>query len=211
MLAELDRSFRVIKTSLAVWWHDWLALATLNLLWVLCWVTLVLGPPVTFAVYRAAHMSVSGQVPDFRELLPFLCRDMLKSWLWLLVNLLVAMGLWLNLQFYLRFDSGWAAWLRFVPLLAGGLWFALQLYALPYLVEQKTFSLRQAFRNALFTVLASPLYSVVLVCYTGLLLYAGSRLVFLFFLGLPCLIAVLGTCAVKERLATFGVRQRGEA
>ncbi len=211
MLAELDRSFRVIKTSLAVWWHDWLALATLNLLWVLCWVTLVLGPPATFAVYRAAHMSVSGQVIDSRELLPFLRRDMLKSWLWLLVNLLVAMGLWLNLQFYLRFDSGWAAWLRFVPMLAGGLWFALQLYALPYLVQQKTFSLRQAFRNALFTVLASPLYSVVLVCFTGLLLYAGSRLVFLFFLGLPCLIAVLGTCAVKERLATFGVRQRGEA
>lgn len=210
MLAELGRSFGVIKTSLAVWWCDWLVLATLNLAWVLCWVTLVLGPPATFAVYRAAQLSVSGQVIDFRELLPFLRRDLPKSWLWLLVNLLIAMGLWLNLQFYLRLDSGWTAWLRFVPLLAGGLWFALQLYALPYLVEQESFSLRQAFRNALFTALASPLYSVVLVCFTGLLLYAGTRLVFLFFLGLPCLIAVLGTCAVKERLATFRVPRRDE-
>lgn len=211
MLAEPGRSVEVIKTSLAVWWHDWLALATLNLLWILCWVTLVLGPPATFALYRAAHLSVSGQVIDFRELLPFLRRDLLKSWLWLLVNLLIAMGLWLNLQFYLRLDSGWAAWLRFAPLLAGGLWVALQLYALPYLVEQESFSLRRAFRNALFTALASPLYSAVLLCFTGLLLYAGSRLVFLFFLGLPCLVAILGTCAVRERLATFGVRRRGEA
>lgn len=173
--------------------------------------TLVLGPPATFALYRAAHMSVNGQDIYFRELVLSLRQDLPKSWLWLLVNLLIAMGLWLNLQFYIQFSSGWAVWIQFIPLLTGGLWFALQLYALPYLVEQKTYSLRQAFWNALFTILASPVYSVMLICFVCLLIYAGTRFIFLFFLGLPCLIAVLGTCAVKERLATFRVHQRDKA
>lgn len=211
MLAELSRSFKVIRTSLTIWWNDWLPLATLNLGWILCLLTLVLGPPATFAIYRAAHMSVNRQDIYFRELVLLLRHDLLKSWLWLLVNLLITMVIWLNLQFYTQFNAGWTVGLQFILLLIGALWFALQVYALPYLIEQKSFSLRQAFRNALFTVLASPVYSVVLICFVGFLVYAGIRFMFLFFLGLPCLVAVLGTCAVKERLETFGVRQGDKA
>lgn len=207
MFAQLGASFRVIRTSLVLWWGDWLILAALNLGWVLCWLTVVLGPPATFALSYAAHLVVRGQTVELLEVARSLRRYLLKSWLWMLANLLVAMGVWLNLQVYLK--SGGAAWLV-VPLLLGALWASLQLYALPYLSEQGRFSLRQAFRNALFTFLASPLYSVVLVCFVGLALYLGTRLVFLFFLGLPCLVAVLGACAVKERLENFRVRERDE-
>lgn len=208
MLTGLSASFKTIKTSLALWWHDWLVLTVLNLAWVLCLATLVLGPPATFALYRAAQMVVNGQGVDFPELLRFSRRHLLKSWLWMLANLLIAAGIWLNLQFYAGVNVAWTVWVRPIPLLIGALWLTLQVYALPYLMEQEVFSLRQAFRNALFTLLASPLYSVVVISFVCFSLVLGTRLVFLFFLGLPCLLAVLGTVAVKERLETLGVRGR---
>lgn len=208
MLEELSRSLRVIKASAVIWWNDWLVFATLNLCWVVCLVTLVLGPPATFALFRAAHMSVRGRDVDVRELFPLLRQDFLKSWGWALANLLLIAGVWLNLQFYIQFEANWALLLQWLTLFVGGFWFALQGYALPYFILQGTPSFLGALRNALFTALASPVYSLVLASFVGLLILAGSRFAFLFFLGLPCLVAVLGTYAVAERLDTFGVRRR---
>lgn len=211
MLSELSASIRVIRTSLAIWWRDWVFLAALNLVWILCWLTVILGPPATFVLYRAAHTVVNGQGLYWLELASFLRRYLLKSWLWMLANLLIAAGIWLNVQFYTNVNAGWTVWLRPIPLLIGALWLALQVYILPYLMVQDALSLRQAFRNALFTLLASPLYSTVLVCFSCLSLYVGGRFVFLFFLGLPCLLAVLGTYALRERLETYRVRKRNDA
>lgn len=204
MVAQLGASFRVLRLSLLLWWANWLVLAALNLGWVLCWLTIVLGPPATFALSYAAYLVVQGKSLEFTDIARSLRRYLAKSWLWMFANLLVTVGIWLNVQVYLK--TGGVAWL-IVPLLLGALWGSLQLYALPYLSEQAAFSLRQAFRNALLTLLASPLYSVVLICSVGLALYVGTRLIFLYFLGLPCLITVLGACAVKERLEAFGRSQ----
>lgn len=205
---ELSRALKVIRSSSVIWWHNWLVLAALNLAWVVCVVTLALGPPATFGIYRAARQVAHGQEVDFRDLARALRGDFLRSWLWLLVTISVSLGVSLTVRFYQGLGTGWAAGLQFVALLVGVAWFALQLYVLPYVLEQGTTSLRQALKNALFTLLAGPVYTFVLACFVGALLYLGSRLVFLFFLGLPCLIAVLGTCAVRERLATFNVRRR---
>lgn len=208
---ELRRAVSVIRSSSVLWWRDWLVLAALNLAWVVAWVTLLLGPPATFALYRAAQTVVRGEPLDFRDLVRDLRRDFLKSWLWGLVTLGVSLVIWLTVGFYGQLAAGWTTGLQFVSLLVGMFWLALGLYTLPYLLEGETASLRQAFRNALFTLLASPVYTAVLTGFAWLLLYLGSRFVFLFFLGLPCLIAVLGTVAVQERLTTFKIRRREDA
>lgn len=205
---ELGRALEVIRSSSVIWWHNWLVLAALNLAWVVCVATLVLGPPATFGLYRAARQVVRGQEVDVRDLARALRGDFLRSWGWLLVTSGVSLGVLLTVRFYGGLGTGWAVGLGFIALLVGVAWFALQLYVLPYVLEQGTTSLRQGFKNALFTLFAGPVYTFVLACFVGALLLLGTRFVFLFFLGLPCLIAVLGTCAVRERLATFNVRRR---
>lgn len=201
-------SLMVIRASLAVWWNDWLVLATLNLAWLVCWLTVVLGPPATFVLYRVGHMIVHGQALYSRDLFGFLRHYFFKSWLWMLVNIIMIMGIWVNLQFYANLEAPWAAWLQLFPLLVGALWLALQLYTVPYLLEQDVFSLRQALYNALLTTLASPLYTIILLGFVVLLVYLGTHFIFLFFLGVPCLFAVLGAYAVRERIAAFKVRRR---
>jgi uncharacterized membrane protein YesL len=198
----------VIRTSLGQWWAHWLSVALLNLAWALCWLTVVLGPPATFAVYRALHLVVSEQRVSPGELLGFLRRQFVKSWLWMLANAFVAAGVWANLLFYAQVEAAWAELLSLFPLAVGALWLAVQFYALPYLMEQDAPSLRRAWRNALLTLLASPLYTATLLLFGALLLAASLRFALLFLLGVPCLLALLGTCAVSERLEAFRVRTR---
>src|SRR5690606_5705347 len=42
------------------WWRNWLALTVLNLVWMVSWLTVVLGPPVTLAVYSYIERLVAG-------------------------------------------------------------------------------------------------------------------------------------------------------
>jgi len=208
MLTDLTTSFKVVRTALALWWNAWPALAAANLVWALCWLSIVLGPPATFVVYRIGHTVVHGRDVYVRELPGLLRRDFLKSWGWMLANLLILAGIWVNLQLYGRLAPDVSGWPRALLLLVGVLWLTLQFYALPYLVEQEVFSLRQALRNALLTTLASPLYSLVLLSFAAFLVAVSLRFIPLLFLGVPCLVVVLGVCAVAERLETFGVRER---
>jgi uncharacterized membrane protein YesL len=210
MTSALRQSLEVIRTSSTLWWRDWVKMALLNLGWALCVVTLVLGPPATFSLYRATKLIAGSEVIDIRELLRTLPRDFLKSWLWLLVTGGSSLVILLVLRFYSQLDTLWAAGFHVVSLLLLLFWAALQLYVLPFLIEQEKYSLRQAFKNAFFTLLASPVYTGVLAGAVALLLILGSRFPFLFFVGLPCLIAMLGTCAVQERLTTFNIRPRDE-
>lgn len=207
IIQEGANALGVIRRSSVLLWRDWVVLAALNLAWAVAWVTLILGPPATLALYRAAALVARGEVVDFRELAGTLRRDFFKSWLWFFVTVGVSLVIALALRFYSRLDVGWASGLGLLSFVVGIFWLALGLYVLPYFIEQESQSLRQAFRNALFTLLASPVYTAVLAGAVGLLLLLGSRLPFLFFLGLPCLVALLGTCAVRERLRTFNVRR----
>ncbi len=205
MLHALSAPFRVIGRAVRDWWRDWVNMAALNLAWLLCWLSVVLGPPATFALYDIVHQYVHGRSFELRETPALLRRYALKSWLWLLGNAFVAGGLWLNLQFYTQ-GTAWAAALRAFSVLAGALWLAVQFYALPYLFEQDRLSLRRAWRNAFLTVLASPLYTLVVVGFALLLVVVGVRVVVFLFLGLPPLIAVLGVHAVAERLEHYRIR-----
>lgn len=207
MLNTLSLPFRVIGRAVRDWWRDWVNMAALNLALLLCWLTIILGPPATFVLYAALHEYVYGRSFELRETPALLRRYALKSWLWLLGNALVAGGVWLNLQVYTP-NTPWTAALRLLSLGAGALWLALQFYALPYVLEQDRPSLRRAYRNALLTVLASPLYTLVIVGFALCLVLVSVRVVALLFLGVPCLIAVLGVHAVAERLGRYRVRER---
>jgi uncharacterized membrane protein YesL len=90
-------------------------------------------------------------------------------------------------------------------------WLTVQFYALPYLVEQEEKRIGLALRNALFTALAAPGYTVVVAGSAALIAVLSVALVFPLFLGGPCLIAALGNRAMLERLEAYRVREREAA
>ena len=205
MLEQPAAAFGVVGRAVGDWWRDWVKAAVVNLAWVVCCATVVLAPPATFALYHYAHEVRRGRVTTPTELFSAGRRMFVKSWLWALLNLLAVLLVWANLLFYGRLESPLALIVYPLLALAVALWLAVQFYAPPYLMAQQTPSLRRAYRNALFTTLASPLYTLILLLIVGVLVALGLRLFVLLFLGLPCLIAVLGACAVAERLEVFGV------
>lgn len=199
---------RVIGHALSAWWDDWVNQVVINLIWVGCWVTVVLGPPATFGLYYVANRLAYGQSLGPRGLLEGARRYFLKSWLWMVLNLVILAILILNLIFYAALAAAWTDWVMAFLVLLGLAWLVIQFYTLPYVMEQEHRHLRLALRNALFTALAAPGYTLMVVGFAILLLVLSVGLIFPLLLGGPCLIAVLGSHAVRERLETYRVRER---
>ena len=208
MVKRLPVPLQVVAQALSDWWDEWFNMALISLAWLLCWVTIVLGPPATFGIYYVTNQLTHGRSLGLRGLLEGGRRYFLKSWLWMLLNLLVLAVVVSNIWFYGQFDADWAVIVRMFLSFLGLVWLIVQFYALPYLMEQEEKSLRLALRNGLFTFLASPGYTAVVAGLAALVVALSVVLVAPLFLGAPCLIAVLGNRAVRERLETYRVRER---
>ena len=203
-VSQMSAAPRVIGRTLSDWWFAWVRLVMINATWLACCLTIVLLPPATFGMYHAAAELVMGRSMAWSEFLTGARRYFLKSWLWMLINGVVAALLWAKVQFYSQLGEAWAEVLRLIALTLGACWLVVQFYALPYFMIQQQKRLRVALKNGLLTALASPLYSLVLSLFVALLLMASLYFPVLIFVGVPAMIAVLGSHAVRERLETFG-------
>ena len=206
MIKRLPVPLQVVVQALSDWWDDWINMALISLVWLLCWATIVLGPPATFGLYYVTNQLAHGRSLGLRGLIEGGKRYFVKSWLWMLLNLVVTLVLAVNTWFYGQFEADWAGIVRAFPLFLGLTWMVIQFYALPYLMEQKDESLKLALRNGLFTLLAAPGYTAVVAGLAALAAVLSVLLVAPVFLGVPCLIAALGTRAVRERLETYRMR-----
>jgi uncharacterized membrane protein YesL len=211
MIKRLPVPLQVIGQALRDWWDDWVNMALISLAWLLCWATVVLGPPATFGLYYVTNRLAHGRSLGLRGFIEGGKQYFAKSWLWMLLNLVVAVVLVVNIWFYGQLDADWAAIVQIFPLFLGLAWLVVQFYALPYLMEQKEKSLKLALRNGLLTFLAAPGYTAVVAGVAALLAILSVWLVAPLFLGSPCLIAALGNRAVRERLETYGVQEREAA
>jgi len=199
---------QVLAQALRDWWDDWFNMALISLIWLLCWVTIVLGPPATFGIYYVTNQLAHGQSLGLRGMIEGGKRYFFQSWLWMLLNLAVGFLLTVNLMFYQQFTSTWAELLRAFHVFLGLVWLIVQFYALPYLMEQERKHLGMALRNGLFTALASPGYTLVVAGLAALVTVLSLVVIAPLFLGGPCLIAALGNRAVRERVETYRVRER---
>jgi uncharacterized membrane protein YesL len=95
-----------------------------------------------------------------------------------------------------------------IALVIGVGWLVVQFYALAFYVEQEDKRLRVAWRNGLFTALASPIYTLILTLFVAGLLFLSVSIPALVFVGVPAVIALLANRAVNERLETFRIRTR---
>ncbi len=203
---DLPAPLETLRVTLADWWDDWVNQTFLCIIWIFAWFTVVLGPPATLGLYVVAHGTAYGRGRGPVGMIEGARRYFFTAWRWALVNAAVAAIAYANLWFYAGFEAAWSEMLRGAFVVLGILWILIQFYALPYLVEQKCPSVRQALRNGTFSVLAFPGYTLVVGA--AALAVAGASVAFVapLILGGPALVALLGARAVRERLETCAIR-----
>jgi uncharacterized membrane protein YesL len=204
-------SLRVIGRALVTWWDDWIQMVIVNLVWAVLCLTVILAPPATFGLYSVTHLLRQGQSRGLGGLLEGTRRYFWAGWRWGLLNLAVAIVLVVSYAFYSQIGAAWSGALSGIVLGVSAVWLVVQFYALPFYMEQEQQSLKLALRNGLFTTLAAPGYTLVLALAAAVIVVASVALVGPLFLGGPCLLAILGHCAVHERLVAYGKREPDDA
>jgi uncharacterized membrane protein YesL len=201
-------TIKVIKWSIRTWWDDLTGLAMINLLWVLCWFTILLGPPATLAIYYISYELVGGQSLGLSGFIEGIRKYFLKSWAWALVNLLVFVIIYSNILFYGNSEWIWVRGMPLVMLILGLVWVVVQFYALPFLMHQDDKSLKIAWRNAYVIAVLNPGYTAVIFGFALLVTVLSLIFMLPLFLGVVPLVAVLGAQAVKDRVEDYKDRQR---
>ncbi len=203
-------SLRVIGRAIVTWWDDWIPLVTVNLAWAALCLTVVFAPPATFGLYSVTRELRQGRSRGLAGLWEGTRKYFWASWRWALLNSAVIGVLVVSYAFYSQIPPPWSSALSGTILAIGTLWLIVQFYTVPFYMEQDEQRLRLALRNGLFTTLAAPGYTVVVMAAVLVVVVGGAILVGPIFLGGPCLIALLGHCAVHERLVAYGKRASEE-
>ena len=198
-----------IRAALGFIWRDVFTTAVCNLLWWVCQVLLIPGPPATLALFYYAHRTVRGEVTDVQDFWVGLRRYWRLGWRWGVINLVVVLLLVGDYFLTGRLgDSNPVRWMQglYVALLLGWVW--LQVFALAFLFEQESFSLRMSLRNAAVMIGQNPLYSATwLAGVTGVLILGVLAFMLSGAFG-TVFIAFAGALAVQMRLEAYRASQR---
>lgn len=204
---NLPEPVRLIWKALLVWWDGWLSLLLYGLVWLLCWITIVLGPPATFGFFFAVRGWMDEKETRWNQYYQMGKKYFFISWAWFLANLIILFLVFANNVFYANLAGDLGQVMKIFVLGVGFVWVAVQFYALPYFVLLDNKNLFIAWKNGLFTILASPLFSLAIWIALGVLLFLHLTIMPLLFGG-PGLIVLLSSMAVEDRIEKFGIRER---
>lgn len=207
MTSKLPASFRVIGRSIVDWWDGWLDMVLTIIVWFLAQLTIVFGPPATFGLYFVAHQMVNGEATGIRGLISGARQNFWHAWLWGLINILVAITLFVNVNFYGNLQTSWAPFLQGLVFMLGILWYCTQFYTIPYFYELEKKSVFVAMRNGFLTTLAAPFFTFILMIVVVFVIGLSFGLVIPLFLGLPAVVPFLGFRAMINRLVAFKLRK----
>ncbi|NLG98949.1 MAG: hypothetical protein GX491_16455 [Chloroflexi bacterium] len=199
--------FKVIGRSVVDWWDGWLDMAMVVSIWFLAQATVIFGPPATFGLYHVTYNMINGEALGVRGLFEGAKKYLKKSLIWGAINLFALATIFVNFTFYGGVQAAWGPYVQMVVVGVAWLYLSTQFYTIPYFMEQEVPSLKIAMRNGLFTTLASPLFTFIVMVVAAVVVVLSIMLVIPIFLGLPGLIAFLGFRALNDRLVTFGIRQ----
>jgi uncharacterized membrane protein YesL len=201
----------LIGEAIRLWWQDFANNVLVSLAMVIACLTLVLSGPALLAAAQVAadffdgmRTGIAGWWAAFRK---YFWKGLLLS----LTNIAVVALVGLNVWFYSQTEAVWAPLLVVVFLIALALWLMTQFYALGYFVAQSDKSLWLSWKNGFLTILASPVFSLVLGLFAALLLALSVALLLPFLLGSLVLMALLSVLAVRNRLLVYGVCEGEEA
>ncbi len=189
----------MLRDGLLAWLSGWAAWVPVCFAWVLCWATLILGAPATFALAQGANYAVLGVFPTWRELAGFIRKYFWVSWAWMLVNLAFFGLVFSPSLIHLNLSVGFSVALKWVTIILVVLWMAIQFFSLPYCIVEEKKNIIICFRDAVQTIFQAPVYALVTA---GAGIVAGVLSLILvapLVMGGAALVAVLGSQAVIDR------------
>lgn len=204
-MAQLSAAVGVLRQSVADYWYQWVILLFVNMLWILACITVVLAAPATFGMFFVTNEIANGRGTSYGDFITGAKRYFRVSLIWGLINVAAAFFVWANIQFYGQIEARWSQLLLFLTLAIAVLWIFVQLFAVTYLIEQEQKRVLVAMKNALFTLLATPLFTLTMLAIIAPFIVLGVTIPVILLLGGPCFVSLLCNRAVLNRLKAFGI------
>jgi hypothetical protein len=204
-------SIRVIGKSIVEWWDGWLDFEIMTIVWIFAQITVILGPPATFGVYHVIHlMSREGEATGVRGMLQGARMYFGKSLIWGVINWIVLILAAMNISFYNQMTNTIGMIAQWIVILLTVTYLVTQFYAVAFFMQMKDDQKKifVAMRNGLFLALGTPLFTLVLILFSLALIGLSVGLVIPIFLGVPALIAVVGTRGMIDRLESFNLLKK---
>lgn len=199
---EFGSVFRIIRLSLRDVWEDLWGMLVVNLLWTLCVLTIIPGPPATLAVYRFANRLVHGEEVDLHDFLEGFRQSWATAWQWGAINLIVLLifagDIYLSNQDYLAVAVPPLVQSFYIALLV--VWLLWQSYVLVFMLEQEQMVVGSAFRNAAVMLGKNFSFTVAYILEVIITLLVGTLLFMISFAIGGVLLAVIGNRAVLFNL-----------
>ena len=194
------QAFDVIVDSVKLWWKDWVNQVLVSLAMILASLTIILLPAALFGVYQETldlvhntRTGIGGWWKGFKQYF-------LKSLLWGLVNLIIALVLLTNLWFYYNSEGAVAPILVIVSIIMLIFWLVWQFYSLACFFLQEQASLKLAWKNGFIVIIKNPLYTLI-ISLTMLAIVILSFYVYIpLVLGSIPLLTILSLQAVKATI-----------
>ncbi len=200
-------AWQVFRSALRDLWDDLFTTAVVNLLWLVLTLLVVTAPPATLALFSVGNRMAHGDPTDPGDFLRAFRRFVGVGWRWGAVQVVLLFLLIGDIYLTGRLSASPQARLGQGLYIAGlVVWLLLQLYALPFLFEQETPSVRTALRNGIQMLGTNVGFSVIV---SAMLLLALAILTAAFCLSLAgggVLVALVGNHAVLNRLAAYRAR-----
>jgi len=188
-------------------WDDKASVLLVNMVGVMACLTVIFAPPVIFGLAYTANRLAAGESLGLTALIQGGRKYFVTSWLWAVLNLVIFYIVSINISFYGSAPASWGSVMQYVFVFLAVVWLMVQFYALPFFMAMEEKKPFLALRNGWFMLMASPVYTFVMLLLLGVIILFSGMTLFPILLITPCLIACLGARAVQERLATLGARQ----
>lgn len=198
----MKNALRVVRAAIVDLWDSVFLMIFCNLVWLFLVLLIIPGPPATLALFDMAERFARHEhLLEFRDYLRAVGRRFGLSWRWAAINIPVLALLLIDIAVVPRMVSPSAALVfQWFFIFALALWLVANWYALAFLFQQKEPSLRLALRNGAVLLFQNPLFTLVLVVITAVLIGLSLVLVIVNLLFAPMLVALISTHAVLDRL-----------
>lgn len=201
----MKNALQVIRTAILVLWDHLFLVVFCSLAWFLLALLIIPGPPATLALFdMAERIARREHLLEPRDYLRAVGQRFGLGWRWAGINIPVLAILLIDIAVVPRMVSPSAALvLQWFFIVALALWVVTNWYALAFLFQQKEPSLRLALRNGAVLLFQNPLFTLVLVVITGLLIGLTMALIIISVLFGAMLVALISTHAVLNRLESI--------
>jgi hypothetical protein len=195
-------AFRIMGMAFRDVWQELWTILIIQLLFLLGQFLIILGPPVTVALFFYGNRIAHDEIATERDFLKAILRYWKPAWRWGGLNLLVIgllvvdyslTGKWMGNADLASFMQG-----LYVALLV--LWLLLQIFVLPFLFEQEQPSVIQALKNATLFLRRNLILVLVLSVLLAISLAVGTLAFMLTLVFGAALISFTGNHAVREAL-----------